>query len=458
MSPISSQNTPPPQDSSTSKVPPVEPPFVTAQKEWRLGSLPPSVSLYVLASLVGLITGGCAFILKSTIKWMSVLLVSHFKADDVNWALLVIPLAGIVLTVALQRYGFKRNIEHGLSKIGKMVKDKQYDIPSTYTYGPIMASTLTLGFGGSAGAEGPIASAGAALASQLGRWVGLPPRLMMIIIGCGAGAGIAGIFKAPVGGMMFTLEVMGMQMTTVSVIALTIACVIGGMTSYGMTGFTLDVPLTHPQYFDPHMSGWIIVIGVLCGLYSLYYSYAGGLTGRLFARIRSPWLKALASGGILSVLVFLFPALYGEGYTTMAHLIDGSFHVMTDFGLWHTNGAPSLETVVLVCGGVAAVKGIACTATNSGGGVAGDFAPTLFAGCMAGFFIGALLNDMFGLSLPLGNCALIAMAGTMAGIIKAPLMAMFIVVEMTGYYGMMFPVAICSVISYATVWCLTEKR
>ncbi|MCM1052222.1 MAG: chloride channel protein [Paenibacillus sp.] len=455
---MSSQNTPPTQDSSTPKAPAVEPPFVTAQKEWRLGSLPPSVSLYVLASLVGLITGGCAFILKSTIKWLSILLVSHFKADDINWTLLVIPLVGIVLTVALQRYGFKRNIEHGLSKIGEMVKGKQYDIPATYTYGPIMASTLTLGFGGSAGAEGPIASAGAALASQMGRWVGLPPRLMMIIIGCGAGAGIAGIFKAPVGGMMFTLEVMGMQMSTVSVIALTIACVIGGMTSYGMTEFTLDVPLSHPQYFDPHMSGWVIVIGVMCGLYSLYYSYMGGLTGKLFSRIRSPWLKALASGGILSVLVFLFPSLYGEGYSTMAHLIDGSYNVMTDFSLWHTGGAPSLETIVLVCGGVAAVKGIACTATNSGGGVAGDFAPTLFAGCMAGFFFGALLNTLLGLSLPLGNCALIAMAGTMAGIIKAPLMAMFIVVEMTGYYGMMFPVAICSVISYATVWCLTEKK
>ena len=165
-----------------------------------------------------------------------------------------VPLAGIVLTVALQRYGFRRNIEHGLDKIDAMVKQKIYDIPATYTYGPIMASTLTLGFGGSAGAEGPIASTGAALASQLGRWVGLPPRLMMIIIGCGAGAGIAGIFKAPIGGMMFTLEVMGMSMTTVSMIALTIACVIGGMTSYGLTGFTLDVPLTHPQCFEDRKS------------------------------------------------------------------------------------------------------------------------------------------------------------------------------------------------------------
>ena len=423
-------------------------------QEWHLGSLPPSISLFVLAALVGLLAGLGAFVLKETIKWLSLLLVSHFHKHGVNWALLSIPIAGILLTVALQRYGLKRNIEHGLDKIGDMVRRGQYNIPATYTYGPVLASTLTLGFGGSAGAEGPIASTGAALASQLGRWVGLPPRLMMIIIGCGAGAGIAGIFKAPVGGMMFTLEVMGMEMTTVAVIALTIACVIGGMTSYGMTGFSLDVPLNHPQYFDPHMSGWVIV---LCGLYSIYYSRVGVLTQRLLELCRSPWLKALLSGVILAVLVFVFPSLYGEGYETMARLIDGNLTAMTDYSFWHMDGRPTLDTIMLVCGGVAVVKSFACTATTSGGGVAGDFAPTLFAGCMAGFFFGGILNMLFGLSLPLGNCALIAMAGAMAGIIKAPLMAMFIVVEMTGYYGMMFPVAICSVTSYATVWALTLR-
>ena len=429
-----------------------------SEPQWQLGSLPPSVSLYVLATLVGLITGGCAFLLKSVIKWLSILVVNHFNVAGVNWALLVVPLIGIILTVALQRYGFRRNIEHGLDKIDAMVKQKQYYIPATYTYGPIMASTLTLGLGGPAIAEGPIASTGAALASQLGRWVGLPPRLMMIIIGCGAGAGIAGIFKAPVGGMMFTLEVMGMSMTTVSMIALTIACVIGGMTSYGLTGFTLDVPLAHPQYFDPHMSGWIIVLGVLCGFYSIYYHKMSGWTGLLLGKIRSPWLKALIAGSILSILVFLFPSLYGEGYSTMANLIDGDLHAMTDFSLWHhMQWDSTIWTAIIMCGAVAAVKGIACTATNSGGGVAGDFAPTLFAGCMAGYFLAGMLNHLFGIDLPLGNCALIAMAGTMSGIIRAPLMSMFIVVEMTGYYGMMFPVAVCSVVSYATVWSLSLR-
>lgn len=279
-----------------------------------------------------------------------------------------------------------------------------------------------------------------------------------MIIGCGAGAGIAGIFKAPVGGIMFTLEVMGMEMTTVSMIALTIACVVGGMTSYGLTGFTLDVPLTHPQYFDPSLSGWVIVMGVLCGLYSIYYRWAGSSVKRLFTVIRSPWLKALASGAILSVLVFLFPVLYGEGYESMAKLIDGDFNVVTDFTFWGDHhGLSKLMLVGAVCGGVALVKSVACVSTNSGGGVAGDFAPTLFAGCFSGFFFATMLNELFSINLPVENFALIAMAGAMSGIIRAPLMSMFIVVEMTGYYGMMFPVAVCSIIAYATVWSITIR-
>ena len=428
------------------------------QHPWQLGGLPPAVSLFIIATMVGLIAGLGAFILKTTIKWMSYLFTEHFHHSGVNWLLLIVPLAGILLTVVLQRYGLKRNIEHGLDKIGDMLRQNQLDIPATYTYGPILASTLTLGFGGSAGAEGPIASVGAAVASKLGRWFNLPPRLLMMIIGCGAGAGIAGIFKAPVGGIMFTLEVMGMEMTSLAMIALTIACIVGGMTSYGLTGFTLDVPLTHPQYFDPSMTGWVIVLGVFCGLYSLYYKWLGLLIKKLFAKLNSPWTRAVVSGSILSILVFLFPSLYGEGYEVMAKLIDGDLGAVTDFTFWMSdNGAPSLEMVALICGAIAAVKSIACVSSNDGGGVAGDFAPTLFAGCFAGFFFATLLNNLFELHLPVENFALIAMAGAMSGIIRAPLMSMFIVVEMTGYYGMMFPVVICSIVSRATVWSLTSR-
>ncbi len=422
---------------------------------WCLGKLPPSFSLFVAAALLGLIAGMSAFVLKTAIRWMSTLLVSHFHDGTPNWGLLIIPAVGIILTVAYQKFFVRRNLQHGSEQVEKDVKNGIYDIPATFTYGPLMASTLTLGFGGSAGAEGPIATCGAATASMMARKWHMPTDLMRILIGCGAGAGIAGIFKAPVGGVMFTIEVMGMELATVPVIALIIACVIAGMTSYGMTGFLLDVPLTHPQYFDPSMSGWMILLGCFCGFYSMYYSYAGGMLRRFFERIPSVWIRGAVSGGILSVLIFLFPAMYGEGYDVMARLIDGDTGAMLRYSLF--SHSSSRLDLLLICGGIVIVKTLACTSTNSGGGVAGDFAPTLFAGCFAGYLFASTVNLIGGLSLPAENFALVAMAGAMAGIIRAPLMAIFIVVEMTGYYGMMFPVVIVASISFALVSWLTPS-
>lgn len=421
------------------------------REEWQIGHIPPSISLILLAALVGFAAGFLAFVLKTIIKWLSTFLVGHVHPDDVNFGLLVLPVIGILLAVTFQKWIIGRNLEHGTEKVETAVKNKHYKLPFSDTYGPMIASTFTLGFGGSAGAEGPIATAGAAIASNLGQKFRLPPGLLRILVACGAGAGIAGIFKAPIGGVMFTLEVMGMELTTLPVIALVIACVIGGMTSYGFTGFTLDVPLTHAQHFDPSMSGWVIILGIFCGLYSLYYSWIATYMRRLFERVGSIWLRGLASGAVVAILVFLFPALYGEGYGVMALLIDGDTHAIVSNSFFDNGGAPSLSMLLIFCGGMALVKSAAATSSNSGGGVAGDFAPTLFAGCMAGYFFATGLNSLFGLTIPAENFALIGMAGAMAGIIRAPLMAMFIVIETTGYYGMMFPVVLATAFSYATV-------
>lgn len=419
---------------------------------WRLGPLPPAISLFCMAGALGLIMGVLAFMLKSAIKHISLTLTSHFDPVTANWALLVIPLVGIVLTVLFQRIVARRNLEHGTDTIGRMVKSGRYSVPGIFAWGPLIGASLTLGFGGSAGAEGPIATSGAALGSLGARKLGLPPNLVRILIGCGAGAGIAGIFKAPIGGVLFTIEVMGMELATVPMLALVIACLVSGMACYGLTGFTLDVPLTTIQAFDPHMSVWLIVTGVMCGVYSVYYTMAGRWLRRLFGRIGNVWINAILSGVILSVLVFTFPALYGEGYDTMAHIIDGDIDALVRFGpFMHHGFAPHTGLVVLVCLGVALMKPIACISTNSGGGIAGDFAPTLFAGCMTGMFFAGGLNDLFALNLPVNNFAVSAMAAVMAGVIKAPLMSIFIVVEMTGYYGMTFPVMLAAGASYCTV-------
>lgn len=420
--------------------------------DWHLGMLPPTVSLFAIAGGLGIILGTIAFALKGSIRWFSVLLTGHLKPDHLNWALLVIPIVGILLAVIFQKFVARRSLEHGTDKVEDMLNKGDYHLPVVYSWGPLIASVFTLGFGGSAGAEGPIATSGAGIGSIMARRFNLPPRLMRILIGCGAGAGIAAIFKAPIGGVMFTIEVMGVELATVPLIALIISCLVAAMTSYALTGFTLDVPLTHVQMFDPHMSGWIIILGIVCGLYSLYYTLIGKWLRRFFNSIGNMWLTALVSAAILGVALFIFPALYGEGYSTMASIIDGDTDALIRYGLFNRGGvAPGLTLAVLVCLGVALVKPIACIASNSGGGVAGDFAPTLFAGCMAGMFFAGGLNDLFGLGLPVNNFAVSAMAGVMAGVIRAPLMAIFIVVEMTGYYGMTFPVMLAAGFSYCTI-------
>ena len=421
-------------------------------REWRLWRLPHSISIFAVAGVIGLTTGVVAFLLKECIRWVSTLVTSHFNPDGPNYWLLLIPVVGIMLAVAFQRLVVKQDLQHGVDQFTDDLHKRRLDISPKFTYGPLLASIFTLGFGGSAGAEGPIATSGAAMGSIIGQKFKLPPRLLMILIGCGAGAGIAGIFKSPLGGVMFTLEVLGMSMGAVAVIALFIACLVSGMTAYGLSGFTTDVPLVNVQHFDPHLTLWVIALGVFCGVYTLWYDYIGAKLKALFLKIKSRWWRGLLSGGILAVLVFLFPALYGEGYDTMAKLIDGNLDALVQDGFFNKGGIePGMLTLLLVSGGIAMVKSLAATATNSGGGVAGEFAPTLFAGCMVGLFFAWGLNMTLDAHILASNFGLIAMAAVMAGVIRAPLMAIFIVIEMTGYFNMMFPVAIAAGVSYGTV-------
>ena len=362
-------------------------------------------------------------------------------------------MTGILLAVLFQRFVARRKLEHGTDQLGKMLTRGDYAVPSIFAWGPLVAAVMTLGFGGSAGAEGPIATSGGTVGSLLSRKLKMPPQLVKIMIGCGAGAGIAGIFKAPIGGVLFTIEVMGMELATIPLLALVIACLVSGMTCYGLTGFTLDVPLTQAVHFDPSNWAWVPLLGVFCGLYSCYYTWIGQRLRHMFVRqIGQKWVNAILSGLILGVALIVFPILYGEGYESMARLIDGDLTPIVSHGLWARWGmTPGIVTVALLCLGISIMKPIACIATNSGGGVAGDFAPTLFAGCIAGLFFGCGLDAAFGLGLPHDSLALCAMAGVMAGVISAPLMAIFIVVEMTGYFGMTFPVMLCAISSYATV-------
>lgn len=415
-----------------------------------LRGMSPYVALIVLAFITGLLTGAGAFLLKTTVRWVSTPITSHMHAGGANYLLLGLPVVGIVLTGIYQRYVLHKDIYHGTKRLNRDIAIHRYRLASDLTYAPIVASTLTLGFGGSAGSEGPIAYTGAAIGSNIGRIFRANPGMMKIMLACGASAGIAGIFKAPVGGVLFSLEVLSIGLSAQAFIAIFTASVTSALTAFVLSGCTTDLVFNIVDPLSWHWMPWVVVLGLFCGVYSFYYSAIMNRMRKFFSSIHNPWMMNIISGSILAVLVFLFPPLFGEGYDFMSGILAGDTQSFAKYGLFAAD-ATKLYTPMLLALGIIAVKAFACASANSGGGVAGDFAPTLMAGCVAGFFFATFLNIIGGQSLPVANFAFFGMAAVMSGAVRAPFMAIFITVEMAQAYHMFFPVVVASAISFFLV-------
>ncbi len=417
---------------------------------WWRGHIAVVPMMFIVATIVGGLSGACAHLLKLSEAWVSDILTSGLHASELNWPLLLFPAAGLVLTGVMCRYLFRHNLSHGVRRLMGNLRRKDYAMRPVQIISPMVASTVTLGFGGSAGSEGPIACTGAAIGGNFARWFGFTPAQVKVMICCGAGAGIAGIFKAPLGGALFTLEVLRVPLGTIEVLMLLVSTITAGMTAYALSGFSTDVTVTDITAFDPRLFWAMVALGVFCGFYSLYYSYVMKLIERLLVRIRSPWIVNLAGGAILSVCVFLFPALYGEGYGVIGHVVNGDFASLSRDGLM-ANDLSGTGALAVLCLCVVALKCFATSATNSGGGVSGDFAPALFAGCVAGLLFAIASEALWGIKLPAGQCAIYAMAGVMAGAIRAPLMAIVLTTEMLDIYSYFFPVMIVAALSFGIV-------
>lgn len=415
------------------------------------------IRLVVLAVIIGILAGAAAALLKWLIDKVTTLLHPLFITEGPDWTLLWLPVVGILLAGIYQRYILRDRISHGVDKLVNDLAAQKYLLSPKLTYAPTIASTFTLAFGGSAGSEGPIAYTGAAIGSNVGRICGVPAQMIYLLIACGAGAGIAGIFKAPVGGALFTIEVLGMALTTVSVIALFASTISAAMTAYVLSGCTLDIPWHHNILFEPSMLLWATVLGVFCGLYSVYYSVVMKTMRRVYQSIRSPWIENITSGAVLAVTLFMFPSLYGEGYGVIGDIINTDWVAPFDASLFNGGISPYL-TFPMILGGVLLVKCFACSASNSGGGVAGDFAPTLFAGCIAGMFFSVMVNDLLGVGLAPQVFAYIGMAGVMAGVIRAPLMALFLTAEMCNGFDYFLPLTVVAMISFGIVMLVTKRK
>ena len=417
---------------------------------WRERHIKEKTFVIILALIVGIVAGVAALVLKTLIHLISTTLTSSINIDGGSYLYLIYPLIGILLTMLYVKYIVRDNISHGVTRVLYAISQNKSRLKRHNMYTSVLASSITIGFGGSVGAEGPIVYTGAAIGSNLGRVFRMSPRILMILVGCGAAAGIAGIFKAPIAGMLFTLEVLMLDLTTVSVMPLLIASITAATVAYVFTGYDVEFFFVQSEPFVTARIPFVILLGLFLGFVSLYFTRSMNMMEGVFRRLGKPWKKVIVGGSIVALLVFLFPPLYGEGYTSITELLNGQTESIVNSSIFYKDR----DSVWWILGFIAALvllKSCATASTNGGGGCGGTFAPSLYVGCMAGFFFAYFLNTVFGLDLSTKNFALMGMAGVMSGVMHAPLMGIFLTAELTGGYDLFLPLLIVSAISYGTI-------
>lgn len=417
---------------------------------WRERHIKEKTFVSILALAVGILGGLAALVLKWLIHAISGFLTSHMSITGGNYLYLLYPLVGILITSLFVKYVVRDNISHGVTRVLYALSQNKSRLKKHNMYTSVLASSITIGFGGSVGAEGPIVYTGAAIGSNLGRVFRMSPRILMILVGCGAAAGIAGIFKAPIAGMLFTLEVLMIDLTTVSVMPLLIASITAATVAYVFTGYDVEFFFIQSEPFQTWKIPYVIIMGVFLGFVSLYFTRSMNMMENMFRKLHTPWKKIAVGGGILALLVYLFPPLYGEGYSSITHLLGDNASTIVNNSIFY-NDRTNVWWILGFIGALVLFKAFATSATNGGGGVGGTFAPSLFVGCMAGYFFAFGLNNIFGLDLPARNFALMGMAGVMSGVMHAPLMGIFLTAELTGGYDLFLPLLMASTLSYGTI-------
>ncbi len=417
---------------------------------WRERHIKEKNFVLVLSLIVGLLGGVAALILRSLIYYISTFLTSFISITQGNWLYLVYPVIGIAITVLFVRYVVRDDISHGVTRVLYAISQNKSRLKRHNVYSSLIASSITIGFGGSVGAEGPIVYTGAAIGSQLGQSFRMSPRILMIMVGCGAAAGIAGIFKAPIAGLLFTIEVLMIDLTTVSVMPLLLSSVTAATVAYVFTGYDAEFFFVQSEQFVAGSIPYVALLGIFCGFVSLYFTRTMNMMEKFFRNLRNPWRKTLVGGLLLALMLFIFPPLYGEGYTSITELLSGNVSAIVDGSLFYHLGS-EVWFQLLFIGMIILAKAFATSSTNGAGGVGGTFAPSLYVGCMAGFFFAYLINNLFGVDLSVKNFALMGMAGVMSGVMHAPLMSIFLTAELTGGYELFLPLLIVSALSYVTI-------
>ncbi len=417
---------------------------------WRVKHISQKNFILILSLITGILSGLAAVLLKNTIHYTHHFLTGEFHIENINFLYLAYPVVGIFISVLFARTFIKDNLGHGISKILYSLSRGSGKLKRHNNFSSIIASTFTIGFGGSVGAEAPIVLTGASIGSSLGRLFHQNYKTISLLIGCGAAGAISSIFKAPMAGLVFTLEVLMLGLSMASLVPLIISAFSAATVAYFFMGDGAEFSWKLENQFILNNIPFYVILGILGGFISLYFTRMLMWTENKFHKINNAYIRLLAGGLVLSILIFIFPQLYGEGYNTIIAFLNGKKDIVFDNSIFYQ--FRSYEWVLLILLGLLALfKVFASAATTGSGGVGGIFAPSLFTGGVMGYFFARLVNASGLWILPETHFTLVGMAAIMAGVLHAPLTAIFLIAEITHGYELFVPLMMTSTISYLTI-------
>jgi len=418
---------------------------------WRGKHLREKQFIIMLSFVVCILSGLAAVVLKTTIHFTHNFLDSNMDIGTGSFIYLALPGIGIIFTVLWVNYFIKDKIGHGVSRILYSISKKNGILKPHNTYSSIIGSTFTIGFGGSVGAEAPIVLTGASIGSNLARMLRLNYKQIILLIGCGAAGAVAGIFKAPIAGVVFTLEVLMLDLTMASLIPLLISAATAAVISYFFMGHSAALfSFQLKEHFVIGNLPWYLVLGITAGLLSLYFTRTTMFVEGWFETFKKRWTKIIVGAIGLGLLIFIFPPLFGEGYVSLHAILSGDVQALLSHSFFYSL-KDNFWGIVIFLSLLLVFKTFATSFTTGPGGVGGVFAPSLFMGGVLGFLVAILLNRFSFIHVSEANFALVGMAAFMSGVMHAPMTSIFLIAEITGGYGLFIPLITASTMSYLTI-------
>ncbi len=416
---------------------------------WRLKHIPQKQFIHILSAIIGLLAGLGAVTLKNLTHLIQSLLEGKFIKDIHHAFYFVFPIIGLLLVILIIKYVIKKRVGHGIPSTLFAISKQKGIMSRHQMWASILTAPITVGFGGSVGLEGPTVATGAALGSNFSRLFHLNQTTRTLLIGAAAAGAMSSIFKAPIAAIVFAVEIFGLELTMVSLIPLLLASITAILTSYFFLG---DEVLLHFQLNDKFELNdviFYIILGITSATTSIYFSKVYFWIGDLFKKLKNPYHRLLIGGVLIGVFTYFIPPLFGEGYETINNVLKDNVNGIVESNIFGTS-TDSMWVIIAFLVGLVTFKVIAMSLTFSAGGVGGVFAPTLFTGSVSGYVFATIINhtNIFGHQLSTTNYAMVGMAGLMAGVLQAPLTAIFLIAEITGGYELFIPLMIVASISY----------